>query len=305
MKKGKHESASGGWQSWGKGRKAGVIALSCAAALALLIGGWWTLFVRAPDVSGNDRPGVTNNDPNKKPGDTEQDEDDGSLVSGRKDDYYTFLLIGRDFGVKTVYTSVVIPVFLAIFERVFPDQPSIMGDVFVDMVCYLFVVSVGQAILFTHNASSGGLDIVGKLLNKFFRIELGKAVALAGMCVAVCSVFINPDVKTVALSVLGTYLDGIVLDHFIFGFDQKRRVCIMSSKLEELRQFILKDLHSGATIYDAIGAYDMKPRRELVVIVDKHEYTALMDHVEKVDPKAFVTVYAVGSVSYQPKPGRR
>ena len=216
-----------------------------------------------------------------------------------------FLLIGRDFGVKTVYTSVVIPVFLAIFERVFPDQPSIMGDVFVDMVCYLFVVSVGQAILFTHNASSGGLDIVGKLLNKFFRIELGKAVALAGMCVAVCSVFINPDVKTVALSVLGTYLGGIVLDHFIFGFEQKRRVCILSDKVEELRSYILSELHSGATIYDAIGAYDMKPRRELVVIVDKHEYTALMDHVEKVDPKAFVTVYAVGSVSYQPKPGRR
>ena len=206
---------------------------------------------------------------------------------------------------KTVYTSVVIPVFLAIFERVFPDQPSIMGDVFVDMVCYLFVVSVGQAILFTHNASSGGLDIVGKLLNKFFRIELGKAVALAGMCVAVCSVFINPDVKTVALSVLGTYLGGIVLDHFIFGFEQKRRVCILSDKVEELRSYILSELHSGATIYDAIGAYDMKPRRELVVIVDKHEYTALMDHVEKVDPKAFVTVYAVGSVSYQPKPGRR
>ena len=213
-----------------------------------------------------------------------------------------FLLIGRDFGVKTVYTSVVIPVFLAIFERVFPDQPSIMGDVFVDMVCYLFVVSVGQAILFTHNASSGGLDIVGKLLNKFFRIELGKAVALAGMCVAVCSVFINPDVKTVALSVLGTYLGGIVLDHFIFGFEQKRRVCILSDKVEERRSYILSELHSGATIYDAIGAYDMKPRRELVVIVDKHEYTALMDHVEKVDPKAFVTVYAVGSVSYQPKP---
>lgn len=216
-----------------------------------------------------------------------------------------FLLIGRDFGAKTVYTSVIIPGFLAVFERFFPEQQSIMGDVFVDMVCYLFVVSVGQAILFTHNASSGGLDIVGKLLNKFFRIELGKAVALAGMCVAVCSVFINPDVKTVGLSVLGTYLGGIVLDHFIFGFEQKRRVCILSDKVEELRSYILSELHSGATIYDAIGAYDMKPRRELVVIVDKHEYTALMDHVEKVDPKAFVTVYAVGSVSYQPKPGHR
>ena len=213
-----------------------------------------------------------------------------------------FLLIGRDFGVKTVYTSVVIPVFLAIFERVFPDQPSIMGDVFVDMVCYLFVVSVGQAILFTHNASSGGLDIVGKLLNKFFRIELGKAVALAGMCVAVCSVFINPDVKTVALSVLGTYLNGIVLDHFIFGFDQKRRVCVLSHKVEEVRKFIINTMHSGATIYEAIGAYDHVPHKEIVVIVNKAEYVQLMAYLEKTDPTAFVTVYAVSSVSYQPKP---
>jgi len=215
-----------------------------------------------------------------------------------------FLLLGRDFGVKTVYTSVIIPVFMGVFEKVFPSQPSIMGDAFVDMVCYIFAVSVGQAILFTRNASSGGLDIVGKLLNKFFRIELGRAVALAGMCVALSSAFLY-DAKTVILSVLGTYLGGLVLDHFIFGFEQKRRICILSSKIEELRTYVLSELHSGATIYEAIGAYDRKPRQELVVIVDKHEYTALMDHIEKVDPKAFVTVYAVSSVSYQPKPGRR
>ena len=212
-----------------------------------------------------------------------------------------FLLIGREFGTKTVYTSVLVPAVLWILERVFPNNQSIMGDPFLDMVCFLFVVSIGQTMLFVKNASSGGLDVVAKLLNKFFRMELGKAVSVAGMCVALSSAFLY-DAKTVMLSVLGTYLNGIVLDHFIFGFDQKRRVCIMSSKLEELRQFILNDLHSGATIYESTGAYDTAPRTEIIVIVNKNEYSRLMSYVEKTDPKAFITVYAVSAVSYQPKP---
>lgn len=212
-----------------------------------------------------------------------------------------FLLIGREFGTKTVYTSVLVPAVLWILERVFPNNQSIMGDPFLDMICFLFVVSIGQTMLFVKNASSGGLDVVAKLLNKFFRMELGKAVSVAGMCVALSSAFLY-DAKTVMLSVLGTYLNGIVLDHFIFGFDQKRRVCIMSSKLEELRQFILNDLHSGATIYESTGAYDNTPRKEIIVIVNKNEYSRLMAYVEKTDPKAFITVYAVSAVSYQPKP---
>ena len=213
-----------------------------------------------------------------------------------------FLLIGREFGAKTVYTSILLPAVMWLAERIYPDGKSIMGDPFLDMLCYLFLVSIGLAILFLRNASSGGLDIVAKLLNKFFRIDLGMAMALPGMCVALSSALVY-DIKTVALSLLGTYLNGIVLDHFIFGFDQKRRVCILSSKIEELRSFVINDLHSGATIYQAIGAYDHVPHQELVVIVTKQEYVKLVAFVEKTDPAAFMTVYAVSSVTYQPKPG--
>ena len=212
-----------------------------------------------------------------------------------------FLLIGREFGTKTVYTSVLVPAVLWILERVFPNNQSIMGDPFLDMICFLFVVSIGQTMLFVKNASSGGLDVVAKLLNKFFRMELGKAVSVAGMCVALSSAFLY-DAKTVMLSVLGTYLNGIVLDHFIFGFDQKRRVCILSSRMEEVRDFIINTMHSGATIYEAIGAYDHVPHKEIVVIVNKSEYVQLMAYLEKTDPTAFITVYAVSSVTYQPKP---
>lgn len=211
-----------------------------------------------------------------------------------------FLLIGREFGAKTVYTSILLPVFMGVLEIIFPDFQSITQDAFLDMLCYLFSVSVGLAILFSNNASSGGLDIIAKILNKYLRMELGKAMSLAGMCVALSSALLY-DAKTVALSVLGTYLSGLVLDHFIFGMNVKRKVCILSSKREEIQTFILKELHSGATLYDAIGAYDGKVQREIITIVDKQEYSKLMTFVEKTDPTAFITVYTVNEVSYQPK----
>ena len=211
------------------------------------------------------------------------------------------LLIGREFGAKTIYASIILPIMIGILEMLVPNVQSITGSPFQDMICYLFIVSAGQAILFARNASSGGLDIVGKIINKYTRMELGSAIALVGMCVAVASVFIY-DLRTMVLSVLGTYLNGIVLDHFIFGMDKKRRVCILSSKLDEIRDFIIHDLHSGATLYESVGAYNYTPQKEIIAIVDKNEYSKLMTFISKTDPKAFVTVYAVSEVSYVPKP---
>lgn len=211
-----------------------------------------------------------------------------------------FLLIGPEFGAKTVYCAIIMPVFLGLYEQIFPNQQSITGDPFLDVLCYIFVVGIGLAILFRRNASSGGLDIVAKLMNKFLRMELGKAMSLSGMLVALSSALVY-DKKTVVISVLGTYLGGLVVDHFIFGMDLKRRVCIISPKLDEIVDFILHDLHSGATLNNIIGAYDRREKQEVITIVDKHEYKALMDYVKKVDPKAFITVYSVSEISYQPK----
>lgn len=211
-----------------------------------------------------------------------------------------FLLVGREFGAKTVYTSVLLPAIIGIFERLFPEFTSITADPFIDMICYIFTVSVGLAMLFNRNASSGGLDIVAKLMNKFLHIDLGNAMSLSGMVVALSSVFVA-DMEIVVYSVLGTYLNGVVLDHFIFGFNLKKRVCIVSQKEEVIRQFILHELHSGATVYEALGAYHLEPRREIITIVDKHEYAQLMRYIEKEDPNAFVTVYTVNKIIYKPK----
>ena len=211
-----------------------------------------------------------------------------------------FILIGSEFGAKTVYTSIMVPAFMGIFEWIFPNFQSLTGDPFLDVLCYILVVGMAMAILFSRNASSGGLDIVAKIINKYLKIDLGKAVSLSGIAVALTSAFCY-DTKIVVLSVLGTYFGGMVVDHFIFGLNIKRRVCVISPKLDEIVDFILHDLHSGATLNEIIGAYDNTPRKEVITIVDKHEYRKLMDFVRKTDPKAFVTVYSVNEMRYQPK----
>ena len=211
-----------------------------------------------------------------------------------------FFTCGKDFGLKTVYTSVMLPVFLGIFENIFPNIGSITDSQELDVLCYVLVVSVGLSILFNRNASSGGLDIVAKIINKYFHMELGKAMSLSGMCVALSAALVY-DKKTVVLSVLGTYFNGIVLDHFIFDHNIKRRVCIITKKEEKLRQFIVRDLHSGATIYEAIGAYNMEKRNEIITIVNKGEYQKLMKYINQEDPEAFITVYTVSDMRYLPK----
>ncbi|SFQ29393.1 Uncharacterized membrane-anchored protein YitT, contains DUF161 and DUF2179 domains [Butyrivibrio proteoclasticus] len=211
-----------------------------------------------------------------------------------------FITCGPEFGYKTVYTSILLPVVIGIFERTFPDFVSFTGDATLDVLCYIFFVSIGIAILFNRNASSGGLDIVAKILNKYLRIDLGKAMSAAGLCVAVSSILVY-DSKTLLLSILGTYFNGVILDHFIFDQKLKRRVCIVSPFEKEIREFILNELHSGASIYKAIGAYRMQEHDEIITIVDKNEFQKLMAFIDKVDPQAFVTVYKVSEMQYRSK----
>ena len=211
-----------------------------------------------------------------------------------------FITCGKEFGAKTVYTSILLPLYLAVFEQVFPDFESLTNSTELDVLCYILVVSFGLSILFNMNASSGGLDIVAKIMNKYLHMELGKAMSLSGMCVALSAALVY-DKKTVVLSILGTYFNGMVLDHFIFDNSIKRRVCIITEKEEALRQFIINDLHSGATMYETIGAYNFEKHNEIITIVDKNEYQKLMNFINREDPKAFVTIYNVSSMHYQPK----
>lgn len=206
-----------------------------------------------------------------------------------------FIFIGKEFGGKTVYASVLLPIFLGIFEFAFPNNQSLTNDVLLDTICYLLVVSVGIALLFRVNASSGGLDIVAKILNKYAHIELGKAMSIAGMVTAFSSILVY-DKKTLVMSILATYVNGIILDNFIDGYNRRKRVCILSSNYEQIQDFITNELKRGVTLYQAIGGYKKEEKTEIVTILTRSEYGALLNYLHSVDKSAFVTVSTVNEV---------
>lgn len=206
-----------------------------------------------------------------------------------------FIFIGREFGAKTVYTSVMLPVFLFVFEKIVPNNKSLTGDILIDTICYVLVVSVGLAMLFNANASSGGLDIVAKIVNKYLHVEIGKAMTITGMCVAVSSILVY-GTKEVILSILATYVNGIVIDNFIGGFNRRKRVCILSDHYEVVQKFITEELNRGVTLYTAMGGYNKTERIEVVTILTQNEYGKLLEYLHTVDMRAFVTVSTVNEV---------
>lgn len=206
-----------------------------------------------------------------------------------------FIFIGKEFGAKTVYTSVMLPVFLFVFEKIVPNNKSLTGDILIDTICYVLVVSVGLAMLFNANASSGGLDIVAKIVNKYLHVEIGKAMTITGMCVAVSSILVY-GTKEVILSILATYVNGIVIDNFIGGFNRRKRVCILSDHYEVVQKFITEELNRGVTLYTAMGGYNKTERIEVVTILTQNEYGKLLEYLHTVDMRAFVTVSTVNEV---------
>ena len=206
-----------------------------------------------------------------------------------------FIFIGKDFGAKTVYTAVIIPVWMYILEWFFPAQQSLTNDKWFDMLGCIFIVSLGQTLLFRVNASSGGLDIPGKILNKYLGIDLGKACAGVGMATVLCAIFVYDSV-TVITGLIGTYLNGRVVDDFIGGFNNKKRVCILSDKHEEIQRFIREDINRGYTLYTATGGYEKRERVEILTILAPNEYQKLIPYVKQIDPDAFMTVSSVNEV---------
>lgn len=206
-----------------------------------------------------------------------------------------YIFIGKEFGIKTVVTSMMLPAFLALFEIVSPNNQMLVSDMLTNMIAYLILISFGQSILFNANASSGGLDIIAKVLNKYMRVELGVGIQLAGFVTAATSILVY-DTETLVYSVLGTYISGIILDYFIDGSHMKKKICIISPNYERIREYIVNDLKRGVTLYKAYGGLDNKEKIEVVTILQKNEYQKLLEYIHRTDDKAFVTVTSIGEV---------
>ena len=212
----------------------------------------------------------------------------------------SWFFVGREFTIKSIYPSVGIPVVMMILGHYTPNYHGVMNDQFLDMICYLFLCDLGIALMFVRNASSGGLDVLYKVANKYLNIDFGVATSVVGLFISAPAIFIY-DPKTGVLSILGTYVTGIIIDHYVFGMTTKLKVCILSKKNDEICEYIINELHSGVTRYEASGGFTGDKFDEINVIVNRNEYAKLMKHLREVDPDAFATVTNIHDVMYRPK----
>lgn len=215
-----------------------------------------------------------------------------------------YFLIGKEFGTKTVYTALILGPLMRILEKYFPYEnfiqqgaatPSIMGDIWFDLCCFVLLLSAAQAVLFSINASTGGLDILAKIVNKYLHFDIGKSVTVAGACICCTAFAINPF-HMVVIGLIGTWINGLVVDYFTASLNNRKRVCIVSKDYDRIRRFIIDDLVRGCTLYEVIGGYSNEKSIELEALLTKDEFSKLMEHINKNEIKAFITAGNVSEV---------
>jgi uncharacterized membrane-anchored protein YitT (DUF2179 family) len=213
-----------------------------------------------------------------------------------------WLLIGKEFGAKTVYTAMILGPLLEFWEKICPyerlieaGQTSIMADPLLDLICFVLVVSISQTILFSINASTGGLDILAKIVNKYLHFDMGKSVSVAGAIICLTAFAINPF-QMVIIGLIATWINGMVVNMFTANLNQRKRVCIVSKDYDRIRRYIIDELHRGCTLYEVIGGYTNEKSIELESLLTNDEFSKLMEYLGKNEINAFTTAGNVSEV---------
>lgn len=201
----------------------------------------------------------------------------------------SFILIGRDFGVKTIIASLGTSGTVKIFEWIFPNQSSISGDIMLDLFCGVIISAVGIGIVFNQGASTGGTDIIGKIINKFTGIDIGKSVLYADLIITIAA-GVAFGGRVGLYSLFGVIINGIIIDFTIDGMNLSKEVTIVSKRSQEIINFIHNDLVKTCTLYHAEGAYSKEQIKVIVVIVDRRGLVSLKKFIREIDPNAFVWI---------------
>lgn len=212
----------------------------------------------------------------------------------------SFIFLGKDFGAKTIYASLIIGPMVDFCEWVYPyanllteaGQTSVMNDPWLDSLCFVLILGVSQSVLFTINGSTGGLDIVAKMANKYLRLEMGTAVTIVGFAASATSVAINPA-KIVIIGLIATWINGLVVDYCMAGLTRKMRVCIVTDEPDPILNYILHDMDRGCSIYTTKGGYTGETHTELQTYLHKNDLEHLMKFIRKNDFRVFVTASSV------------
>ncbi len=214
-----------------------------------------------------------------------------------------FLLLGRDFGVKSIFATVVLSLqvdglmyflkFLGISQHIIKHGltndlllATIFGDIF---------TGVGMGIVFIQNSSTGGTDIVARILNRFKGIPFGRSLLMVDALVTIfAGVVFGPELAMYAI--IAIFVNSNVIDFIIQGMNQGKKFLIISNKSEEIADVVLKEMNRGATFLKGVGAYSGKERNIILVAVRNRELVKLREIVRKIDPDAFVLVSTIYEV---------
>ena len=213
-----------------------------------------------------------------------------------------WLLIGQEFGAKTVYTALVLGPMIEIWDMILPasslmepGQTSMMGDIWFDLLCFVLILSASQTILFHINASTGGLDILAKIVNKYLHFDIGTSVSVAGALICCTAFAVNPF-RMVVIGLIGTWINGLALDYFTAGLNRRKRVCIISSQHERIRKYIIEELERGCSLYEVTGGYNGNKNVEIQTLLTQDEFANLMDFLKVNDIHGFITAGNVSEI---------
>ena len=200
-----------------------------------------------------------------------------------------FIFIGRGFGIKTVYCTVLLSFVLELLERFLPITASLTENPLLDLFFAVFLAAIGQAVVFNLGGSTGGTDIIGMIIKKYFKIDIGKAILAADILVVAATFFIF-DVKTGLYSLLGTLLAMLIIDTSIEGLNLSKYFIIVTEKPEEIEKFITEKLERGATRWEASGSFTKDKKTMILVVMNRREARRLRDMIKKIDPDSFILV---------------
>ncbi len=213
-----------------------------------------------------------------------------------------YILIGPEFGVKTAYAALILGPMMNLWEDVCPYEKlmeegasSMMGNLWFDLLVFVLVLSASQALLFRINASTGGLDIIAKIVNKYFHFDMGMSVTISGVIICCTAFLINPF-RLVIIGLIGTWINGLIVNYFMASLSRRKRVCIISEEHEKIRRYVIEDIVRGCTLYDVTGGYGGKKYVEIQVLLTQSEFADLMAFIRDNDIKAFITAGNVSEV---------
>lgn len=213
-----------------------------------------------------------------------------------------YVFLGPEVGVKTVIASLLLGPFMDLWALICPytklmepGMTSVMGSPVFDLLGFVLLLGASQAFLFRINASTGGLDIVAMMMKKYLHWDIGTSVTVAGVVVCLTAAFIHPF-NMVAIGLIGTWLNGVIVDYFTLSLNKRKRVCIISRDHEQIRKYIIETLRRGCSLYDVKGGFTEAPNVEIQAILTQSEFANLMEFIRKNELHAFITAGSCSEV---------